>query len=154
MYFSSFQDVTPNMCKTEDVTGDAMLSQLAKMTVIITHLIVEFAKNLPGFTRISKEDQIVLLKVSITVMILSFQTYRSRQTVQTQIRLLLEEQSGLLEEQSDQGLHCLLFHLQLFNIIPQGVVGFRTKGSLVRTPAGAHFVVALSKSHLLLLSTG
>ena len=27
-------------------------------------------------------------------------------------------------------------------------VGFRTKGSLVRFPAGAHFVVALSKSHL------
>ena len=27
-------------------------------------------------------------------------------------------------------------------------VGFRTKGSLVRTPAGAHFNVALSKSHL------
>ena len=25
-----------------------------------------------------------------------------------------------------------------------GRVGFRTKGSLVRTPAGAHFVVALS----------
>ena len=52
------------MCKTEPVCGDAMLSQLAKMTVIITHLIVEFAKNLPGFTRISKEDQITLLKVS------------------------------------------------------------------------------------------
>ena len=58
------QDVTPNMCKTEPVCGDAMLSQLAKMTVVITHLIVEFAKNLPGFTRISKEDQITLLKVS------------------------------------------------------------------------------------------
>ena len=27
-------------------------------------------------------------------------------------------------------------------------VGFRTKGSLVRFPAGAHFVVTLSKSHL------
>ena len=27
-------------------------------------------------------------------------------------------------------------------------VQFRTKGSLVRTPAGEHFVVALSKSHL------
>ena len=27
-------------------------------------------------------------------------------------------------------------------------VGFRTKGSLVQTPACAHFVVALSKSHL------
>ena len=33
------------------------------------------------------------------VMTLSFWTDRSRQTVQTQIRLLLEEQS-------DQGLHC------------------------------------------------
>ena len=37
-----------------------------------------------------------------------------RQTVQTQIRLLLEEQS-------DQGLHCLLFHLHLFEEIPLGL---------------------------------
>ena len=42
----------------------------------------------------------------ITVMILSFWTNRSGQTVQTQIRLLL-----------DQGLHCLLFHLHLFDKI-------------------------------------
>ena len=27
----------------------------------------------------------------------------------------------LLEEQSDQGLHCLLFHLHLFDEIPQGL---------------------------------
>ena len=40
-------------------------------------------------------------------MILSFLTDSSGQTVQTQIRLLLEEQS-------DQGLHCVLFHLHLF----------------------------------------
>ena len=46
-----------------------------------------------------------------TIMILSFRTDRSGQTVQTQIRLLLEEQS-------DQGLHCLLFHLHLFDEIP------------------------------------
>ena len=46
-----------------------------------------------------------------TVMILSFRTVMSGQTVPTQIRLLLEEQS-------DQGLHCLLFHLHLFNEIP------------------------------------
>ena len=46
-----------------------------------------------------------------TVMILRFLTDRSGQTVQTQIRLLLEEQS-------DQGLHCLLFHFQLFDVIP------------------------------------
>ena len=46
-----------------------------------------------------------------TVMTLSFWTDRSGQTVQTQIRLLLEEQS-------DQGLHCLLFHLHCFDEIP------------------------------------
>ena len=43
-----------------------------------------------------------------TIMTLSFWTNRSGQTVQTQIRLLLE----------DQGLHCLLFHLHLFDEIP------------------------------------
>ena len=40
----------------------------------------------------------------ITVMIQSFRTDTPGQTVQTQIRLLLEEQS-------DQGLHCLPFRL-------------------------------------------
>ena len=40
----------------------------------------------------------------ITVMIISFRTDWSGQTVQTQIRLLLDEQS-------DQGLHCLPFCL-------------------------------------------
>ena len=43
-----------------------------------------------------------------TVVILSFRTDRFGQTVQTQIRLLLEDQS-------DQGLYCLLFHRHLFN---------------------------------------
>ena len=46
-----------------------------------------------------------------TVMIQSFRTDWSRQIVQTEIRLLLREQS-------DQGIHCLLFHLQLFDEIP------------------------------------
>ena len=45
-----------------------------------------------------------LLKWYRTVMILSFQTDMPGQTVQTQIRLLLEKQS-------DQGLHCLPFRL-------------------------------------------
>ena len=49
----------------------------------------------------------------ITVMILNFRTDRSGQTVQTQIRLILEEQS-------DQGLHCLLFHLHFFDKILKG----------------------------------
>ena len=49
--------------------------------------------------------------VLYTVKTLIFRTDRSGQTVQTQIRLLLEEQSDL-------GLHCLLFHLHHFNKIP------------------------------------
>ena len=43
-----------------------------------------------------------------TIKILSFRTNKSEQIVQTQIRLLLEEQSDL-------GLHFLLFHLHLFD---------------------------------------
>ena len=49
----------------------------------------------------------------ITVMILSFQTDRPGQTVQTQIRLLLEEQS-------DQGLHCLPFRLHRLDSLLYG----------------------------------
>ena len=45
---------------------------------------------------------------------LSFRTDRSGQTVQIQIRLLLEEQS-------DQGLHCLLFHLHHLDKVPYGL---------------------------------
>ena len=53
-------------------------------------------------------------KNEYTVMILNIRTDRAGQTVQTQIRLLLEEQS-------DQGgLHCLLFHLHVFDKIPSG----------------------------------
>ena len=52
-----------------------------------------------------------------TVMTLSFRTDRSRQTVQTKIRLLLEEQS-------DQGLHCLLFNLHLFDNIVEHTLRF------------------------------
>ena len=47
-----------------------------------------------------------------TVIILNIGTDRSEQTVQTQIRLLLMEQS-------DQGLLCLLFCLHLLNTILQ-----------------------------------
>ena len=46
-------------------------------------------------------------------MVISFRTDKSGQTVQTQIRLLLEEQS-------DQGLHCLLFHLHHLEVKHQG----------------------------------
>ena len=51
--------------------------------------------------------------IKTTVMILSFRTDRSGQTVQTQIRLLLEEQS-------DQGLHCLPFRLHCLDSLLYG----------------------------------
>ena len=54
----------------------------------------------------------VLLLDKHIVMILSFRTDRSGQIVQTQIRL---------EEQSDQGLHCLLFQSHLFDEGPKGL---------------------------------
>ena len=48
-----------------------------------------------------------------TVMILSFRTDMPGQTVQTQIRLLLEEQS-------DQGLHCLPLRLHRLDSLLYG----------------------------------
>ena len=48
-----------------------------------------------------------------TVIILSFRTDKPGQTVQTQIRLLLEEQS-------DQGLHCLPFRLHRLDSLVYG----------------------------------
>ena len=63
----------------------------------------------------SKQFNVSKKKIqACNVMILNFRTDRSGQTVQTQIRLLLEEQS-------DQGLHCLLFHLHVFDKIPSGL---------------------------------
>ena len=46
----------------------------------------------------------------VTVIFLSFRTARPEQTVQTQIRLLLEEQS-------DQGLHSLQFPVHLLDAL-------------------------------------
>ena len=70
----------------------------------------EDGRRIPVYT-ISSPMSRSELKKKTTVMILSFQTDRSGQTVQTKISLLLEEPS-------DQGLHCLLFHLHLFEENP------------------------------------
>ena len=64
----------------------------------------EFANNTSISQSISK---------AATVMILSFRTDIPGQTVQTQIRLLLEEQS-------DQGLHCLPFRLHRLDSLLYG----------------------------------
>lgn len=48
-----------------EVSAENFLNSMARMTVLITHLIVEFAKCLRGFTELNKDDQIVLLKVGL-----------------------------------------------------------------------------------------
>ena len=57
--------------------------------------------------------------ISFTVKFPSIRMDRCEQTVQTQIRLLLMEQS-------DQGLHCLLFHPHLFECILASVKPYRS----------------------------
>ena len=57
------------------------------------------------------------LIIYYTVMVISFQTDNSGQTVQTQIRLLLEEQS-------DQGLHYLQYCLHLLDALLYGKTSF------------------------------
>lgn len=49
----------------------ALFQHMVNMTVLVTHLVVEFAKKLPGFLELTKDDQIVLLKGSASeVMVL------------------------------------------------------------------------------------
>ena len=74
-------------------------------------------ENLPGTIHVAFKGnahlaQKIISSLFHTIMIQNFRTYRSRKTVQTQIRLLQEEQS-------DQGLHCLLFHLHLSDEYPK-----------------------------------
>lgn len=46
------------------------------MTVLITHLIVEYAKSLPGFSKLNKEDQIILLKVRTIPLLIDYVLFR------------------------------------------------------------------------------
>jgi Ligand-binding domain of nuclear hormone receptor len=43
--------------------ADRIFAHMVEMTILVTRLIVEFAKHLPGFRDLGREDQIVLLKV-------------------------------------------------------------------------------------------
>ena len=77
-------------------------------------------------------------------MILSFQTDRPWQTVQTQIRLLLE--------QSDQGLHCLQFWLHLLDALLFGKA-ILSKGGGVSKSAHAWIFLLVSMFDILDLTT-
>ena len=64
-------------------------------------------------TKLNLTGALLGLLIHYNVMILSFWTDMPGQTVQTQIRLLLEEQS-------DQGLHCLPFRLHCLDSLLYG----------------------------------
>jgi len=49
--------------------ADAVFGHMVEMAIIVTRLVVEYAKHLPGFQTISKDDQIALLKASGVLMI-------------------------------------------------------------------------------------
>ena len=96
------------------------LSSCAVTAHLICVFVFAYAKNRFSHdaTHISVAAQVcsndLMTKLNfLTVMIINFRTDRSEQTVETQIRLLIEEQS-------DQVLHCLPFHLHIFDKIPSG----------------------------------
>ncbi|KAL8617729.1 hypothetical protein ACOMHN_053562 [Nucella lapillus] len=60
------EDISEEKASKNEVTADGFLNAMAQMTVLITHLIVEFAKSLPGFIDLNKDDQIILLKSAST----------------------------------------------------------------------------------------
>ena len=91
-------------------TAAAQEDPVDRMMVWLTYLLfyhkyntVESVPDIPVNHQITK----------YTVMTLSFRTDMPGQTVQTQIRLLLKEQS-------DQGLHCLPFRLHCLDSLLYG----------------------------------
>lgn len=51
----------------EDQT-DVRFRHITELTILTVQLIVEFAKRLPGFDKLMREDQIALLKVRIFIL--------------------------------------------------------------------------------------
>ena len=101
--------VVPNVLSPRDLVSkpDNMDETVTHTRLLRNAVVSNWGKN--GKLR----DVLPRNKVN-TVMILGFPTNRPEVTVQTQIRLLLEEQS-------DQGLHCWLFHLHLLGEISKGL---------------------------------
>jgi len=51
----------------EEKQSDTTYQIITEMTILTVQLIVEFAKRLPGFDKLVREDQITLLKVTETI---------------------------------------------------------------------------------------
>jgi len=50
--------------------ADMVFGHMVEMAILVTRLVVEFAKHLPEFQTISKDDQIALLKASCSIVVL------------------------------------------------------------------------------------
>ena len=64
--------------------SEQIYKNISEMTILVTQLVVEFAKQLPGFTSLNREDQIVLLKVrhhDVTMTSIAASHIHSIQTV-------------------------------------------------------------------------
>ncbi len=53
--------------------SEAVYQHMAEMTILVTQLVVEFAKKLPGFSDLAREDQINVLKVRIVTQCACYQ---------------------------------------------------------------------------------
>lgn len=69
--------------------SDAIFGHMVEMTILVTRLVVEFAKHLPGFQSLCKEDQIVLLKVSIAFGINTMRSKLGGAALHRRTRLLV-----------------------------------------------------------------
>lgn len=60
--------VEQNTPSDDDDLTDVPFRHITEITILTVQLIVEFAKGLPAFTKISQGDQITLLKVRIKLL--------------------------------------------------------------------------------------
>ena len=114
----------------------AFLNGCARAVKICHHGMLEDTNSLDGAHIITnlliEAPDSVVCKLKSAIMILSFRTDRSGQTVQTQIRLLLKEQS-------DQGLHCLQFPLHLsehYSMVKPPVICYRSSSPPIKANLG------------------
>lgn len=55
--------------------SEAVYQHMAEMTILVTQLVVEFAKKLPGFQDLQREDQINVLKVLSKIILMCSKNY-------------------------------------------------------------------------------
>lgn len=88
--------------KSPDVTADGLFKSMTEMTVLITGLIVEFAKHLLGFNELDQHDQIILLKAASSE-VMSIRAAR-RYDLKSEAIIFANAQPCTLKNMLDAGL--------------------------------------------------